>query len=83
MTTRPFKHCCAWTQEADLELRSRVSARQGVGEIADAMGRTVDAIRGRTTYLHLMLPSRVRPWRRGLPRLASAGHEAAKLNSPK
>lgn len=53
----------AWSEEDDAELRRLVSARQPAGVIASALGRTVDAIRGRAAGLRLALPSSRRPWR--------------------
>lgn len=52
-----------WTEAEDAELRARLGARQQPAEIARALGRTVDAIRGRAQMLDLTLPSRTRPWR--------------------
>jgi len=52
-----------WTEDDDAELRKRLGARQQPGEIAQALGRTIDAVRGRAQVLDLALPSRTRPWR--------------------
>jgi hypothetical protein len=44
-------------------LRERLDLRQQPADIARALGRTIDAIRGRAQVLGLTLPSRMRPWR--------------------
>jgi len=51
-----------WTEEQDAELRRRLDARQQAAEIARALGRTVDAVRGRAQVLRLTLTARYRPW---------------------
>jgi hypothetical protein len=57
-----------WTEEADAELRRRVTARQTIAQIAREMGRTMDAIRGRAATLRITLRSSQRPWRDGVAR---------------
>ena len=52
-----------WTEEQDAELRRRLDARQQAAEIARALGRTVDAVRGRAQVLRLTLTARNRPWK--------------------
>jgi hypothetical protein len=52
-----------WSDENDDDLRQRIAARQQIGDIARAMNRTVDGIRGRAATLRLRLPGRNRPWR--------------------
>jgi hypothetical protein len=52
-----------WSDENDEDLRRRIAARQQIGDIARAMKRTVDGIRGRAATLRLRLPGRNRPWR--------------------
>ena len=52
-----------WTEEDDAGLRERLGSRQQPADIAHALGRTIDAIRGRAQVLGLRLPSRMRPWR--------------------
>lgn len=53
-----------WTADDDAELRRRLADRQRTTEIARAMGRTVDAIRGRAQALGLRLNPSNRPWKR-------------------
>jgi hypothetical protein len=52
-----------WDEEQDAELRQRLGRNETVGEIARAMQRTQDAIRGRAWELRLTLNSALRPWR--------------------
>ncbi len=59
-------HGKPWTAEADTELRDRVAAKQTIGQIARAMDRTQDAIRGRAATLRITLRSSLQPWRDGL-----------------
>jgi hypothetical protein len=60
-----------WTEEADAELRRRITARQTIAQIAREMGRTMDAIRGRAATLRITLRSSQRPWRDGVARRRS------------
>jgi hypothetical protein len=60
-----------WTEEADAELRRRITARQTIAQIAREMGRTMDAIRGRPATLRITLRSSQRPWRDGVARRRS------------
>jgi len=52
-----------WLEADDAELRRLVAARVPVAGIARAMGRTVDAVRGRAQVLGIGLTPRLRPWR--------------------
>lgn len=61
--TKPANRGAPWNEKADAELRRRVAARESVGAIARAMGRTQDAIRGRADQLRITVPSSLRPWR--------------------
>lgn len=60
-----------WREEADAELRRRITARQTIAQIAREMGRTMDAIRGRAATLRITLRSSQRPWRDGVARRPS------------
>ena len=53
----------AWSAEDDASLRAGIAAKQQTPDIARALGRTVDAVRGRAQVLGLRLTSRLRPWR--------------------
>lgn len=66
-----------WTDDADKELRQRIERRQTLPMIADGMGRTQDAIRGRAAQLKLRLPSTARPWRPGYPAWAKRPDEGS------
>ena len=52
-----------WDEEQDLELRRRLTRNETVAQIARAMQRTQDGIRGRAWELRLTLGSSLRPWR--------------------
>jgi len=66
-----MRHRRPWTDADDIELRRLIEDRQRPSEIARRLGRTIDAIRGRTAYLGLTLPSALRPWRKTASRLRS------------
>jgi hypothetical protein len=53
----------AWSAEDDAALRAGIAAKQQTPDIARALGRTVDAVRGRAQVLRLRLTPRLRPWR--------------------
>lgn len=65
-----------WTEEDDTLLRHSLGAREPASVVAEKLGRTVDAIRGRAQVLGLRIVSRVRPWRTVLP--ASGVQETGK-----
>lgn len=52
-----------WSVEDDETLRTMVAARRPTSAIASALGRTVDAVRGRAQTLRVPLTLRLRPWR--------------------
>jgi hypothetical protein len=52
-----------WTEADDAELRRLLDARRQPADVAHALGRTIDAIRGRAQALQISLPSRTRPWK--------------------
>lgn len=52
-----------WDEDQDAELRQRLKRHETVHEIARAMQRTQDGIRGRVWELRLTLNSPLRPWR--------------------
>ena len=53
-----------WTDEDDGKLRGLLAKRWRTGDIAEALDRTTDAIRGRAQFLGLRLIPNIRPWRR-------------------
>jgi hypothetical protein len=57
-----------WSPEDDENLRVLIARRQTVAAMARALGRTIDAVRGRASALGLQLPSPLRPWRPGVAR---------------
>lgn len=52
-----------WSKTDDEELARLIDSREAPGAIARKLGRTVDGVRGRAAFLHLVLPSPLRPWR--------------------
>ncbi|MES2753499.1 MAG: hypothetical protein V4659_02420 [Pseudomonadota bacterium] len=52
-----------WTVDEDGRLRQLVAARGNASTIANVLGRTVDAVRGRAQALGLPLSNSKRPWR--------------------
>ncbi len=57
-----------WSPDDDEALKALVARRQPAASIAQTLGRTVDAVRGRAALLGLRLPSSLRPWRPGVAR---------------
>lgn len=64
-----------WTADDDAELRRLAAERHPPGEIARALVRTIDAVRGRAVHLNLVLPSPLRPWRATVRRLPQGQSE--------
>lgn len=67
-----------WTADDDALLAQLVEARERPVQIARQLGRSLDAVRGRAARLGLVLPSRLRPWRKHGDQAVSPG----KANAP-
>lgn len=63
MTDRTPSRGLPWTAEGDAELRRRVAAKERPAQIAIAMGRPIEGIRGRAQVLGLTFAPRINPWR--------------------